>query len=48
MRNPAICVAVSPWLLTFIKIKELPQIKQSRIKMDQAINFLRIKKSEGL
>jgi len=43
IRREAICEGVSAWLLTFIKIKELPQIKQSSTKMDQLINLLLIK-----
>ena len=45
IRKAAICEPVSPWLLTFIKIKELPQIKQSSTKMDQLINLVLIKES---
>lgn len=44
IRREAICDAVKPSLLTFIKIKELPQIKQSSTKMDQLINFVFIKR----
>lgn len=48
IRKAAICVPDNPSMLTFIKIKELPQIKQSRIKIDQLISLLFIKrKCEG-
>ena len=32
IRKAAICEPVSPWLLTFIRIKELPQMMQSAAK----------------
>lgn len=45
IRNAAICEPVNPSLLTFIKINELPQIKQRRTKIPQLITLLFI--SEG-
>lgn len=47
MRKAATWYGVSPRLLTFIRIKELPQIKQSKINMDQLISLLFIKEGEG-
>jgi len=44
IRKAAICEALRPWLLTFIRIKELPQIKQSNTKMSQLINLVLIKR----
>ena len=44
MRNAAICEPLKPSLLTFIKINELPQMKQSNTKMLQLINLLFIKR----
>jgi hypothetical protein len=40
IRKAAICAAVRPCWLYFIRIKELPQIKQRRIKMSQLIVLL--------
>ena len=45
MRKAAICEPLKPSLLTFIKINELPQIKQRRTKIPQLITLLFI--SEG-
>ena len=43
IRNAAICGPVRPFRLTFMSIKELPQIKQSNMKIDQLMNLLLIK-----